>query len=638
MKKQALLLLFLLGLANALWGSDLQVPARFQLTWVRFKGVKHVSEKKLAATLAAKIPPLWKIWQRGPTLSAIDLEDDRIRIQQFYEQHGYYHSQVNMTTDISRPATSVQDASDEQAHARLPQVKVTFEVTEGDPIIVTAIEVGIDKTIDRWDEKQLREILALKTGRVFTAADYEASKKQAARFLGVRGHPFATVTGKATIDTTKNQAVAIYTIEAGPLCRFGSVDIDQADNAVAQKTIRRALTIRENAIYNVAEIEKSRENLLKLNVFRLVIFKPAGPPETEGGKVPIVLELESNSRHSVTAGIGYGTEDKLRLQGAWTYRNALGHAGNSSLEAKYSDLIESLTLNFDQPYLWDDKNRLFVTSGYEKEKFTSYTNRKILAKAGIARNLRDKVTGQLGYGLEYNDVQNIDLIAFDPDELEAFEERNKYLISAVFSQVVRDTRSNKLNPREGSLLAGSIEWASRAFGSELQYVKPAVEGRVYVPFVEKLIGSGRLRLESIQEIEQSDFIPINKRLFLGGSNTVRGYGFQEVPPLDAAGNPIGGRTALNANLELRFPVYQDFFGAVFMDAGLIDTEPFSLSVSDTWYSCGLGLRYDTIVGPLRLDFGYKLNPPTGTDIGDTDNPDDMVGDRWRIHFSIGQAF
>ena len=169
-------------------------------------------------------------------------------------------------------------------------------------------------------------------------------------------------------------------------------------------------------------------------------------------------------------------------------------------------------------------------------------------------------------------------------------------------------------------------------------MQPAVEGRIYYPFLENLIGSGRLRLETIQETETSEFIPINKRLFLGGSNTVRGYGFQEVPPLDAAGNPIGGRTALNTNLEMRYPIYEELSGVIFLDTGLIDLQPFSLSLSDTRYSCGLGIRYDTIVGPLRVDFGYNLNPPTGADIGDTDNPDEVVGKRWQIYFSIGQAF
>ena len=638
MRKYVFLLALLIGPVEHASADAEAVPPRFELSWVRFAGVKNVSEKELAKTLAAQVPPLWKFWLKGPTLTPIDLEDDRIRIQRFYQKWGYYHTEVDVLTDVRQAPSSGDHQPKEPGAASSPKVKVTFKISEGKPIIIDAIQVRTKSTVDAWDETEVLGELPIQIGQVFNVADYEAAKKKVARYLGIRGHPFAEVAGQVTIDTVQDQATVIIKVEAGPLCRFGPVDIDQRDNAVALKTVRRALTIKENEIYNVATVEKSRENLLKLNVFRLVIFKPEGPPDTEGGKVPIVLQLGSKTRHSVQAGVGYGTEDKLRLQAAWTYRNVLGHAGNSTLEAKYSDLIESLRLNFQQPYWLDDKTKLNVTSGYEKEKFTSYTNRKILANAGISRNLWEKVTGQLGYGLEYNDVENIDLVAFDPEDLETFEERNQYLISAIFSQLVRDTRKNKLNPDQGSLLAGSFEWASRAFGSELQYIKPAVEGRIYYPLIENLIGSGRLRMETIQEIETSQFIPINKRLFLGGSNTVRGYGFQEVPPLDAAGNPIGGRTALNANLELRFPVYKEFSGVVFLDSGLIDPDPFTLKLSDTWYTSGVGIRYETIIGPLRVDFGYKLNPPTGADIGDTDNPDERVGDRWRIHFSIGQAF
>ncbi|MFZ1954967.1 MAG: BamA/TamA family outer membrane protein, partial [Desulfobacterales bacterium] len=75
-----------------------------------------------------------------------------------------------------------------------------------------------------------------------------------------------------------------------------------------------------------------------------------------------------------------------------------------------------------------------------------------------------------------------------------------------------------------------------------------------------------------------------------------------------------------------------------VDSGLLGLDPFQLEFSDMRYTCGVGLRYDTVIGPIRLDFGYKLNPPTGKDIGDVTRPDDIVGDRWRFYVNIGQAF
>ena len=119
---------------------------------------------------------------------------------------------------------------------------------------------------------------------------------------------------------------------------------------------------------------------------------------------------------------------------------------------------------------------------------------------------------------------------------------------------------------------------------------------------------------------------------------MRGYAFQELPPLDPNGKPLGGQTALNANIELRYPIYKELRGVAFVDMGQVDPEAFSLNLSEMRYSCGLGLRYNTPVGPIRLDVGYNLNPPTGKDTGDLSRPDEVVGDRWRIYLSIGQAF
>ena len=151
--------------------------------------------------------------------------------------------------------------------------------------------------------------------------------------------------------------------------------------------------------------------------------------------------------------------------------------------------------------------------------------------------------------------------------------------------------------------------------------------------------AGRIRGEVIQETEDSQSIPIFKRLFLGGTNTVRGYGYQKLGPLDPNGNPLGGQTAISGNLELRFPVYKKFSGVVFSDMGHVDLDPFSVDSGEMRFTCGAGIRYNTIIGPVRLDFGYKINPPVLGDVTvNTPTPNEEVEDRWKIHFSIGQAF
>ena len=150
--------------------------------------------------------------------------------------------------------------------------------------------------------------------------------------------------------------------------------------------------------------------------------------------------------------------------------------------------------------------------------------------------------------------------------------------------------------------------------------------------------AGRFRFEVIQETEDTDTIPIFKRLFLGGTNTVRGYGFQKLGPLDPNGKPLGGQTSLLGNLELRYPIYKKLSGVAFLDAGHVNRDPIEIDPDDLRFTGGAGLRYNTAIGPVRIDFGYKLNPPTLGDVATTTTPDEDTEDRWKIHFSIGQTF
>ena len=171
MRKYALLLALLIGHIEFASAGVEPIPPRFVLTWVRFVGVKHVSEKELAKKLEARVPPLWKFWLKSPTLDAVDLEDDRIRIQRYYQENGYYHTEVEILTQISQPAALKDRQPDEQSTAGLPRVSVTFKITEGKPVIVSAIRVEIQRVIDGWDETEVLGVLPLQIGRVFNGAE-----------------------------------------------------------------------------------------------------------------------------------------------------------------------------------------------------------------------------------------------------------------------------------------------------------------------------------------------------------------------------------------------------------------------------------------------------------------------------------
>jgi outer membrane protein insertion porin family len=128
-------------------------------------------------------------------------------------------------------------------------------------------------------------------------------------------------------------------------------------------------------------------------------------------------------------------------------------------------------------------------------------------------------------------------------------------------------------------------------------------------------------------------VPFFKRYFLGGATSMRGWGRYEVSPLTVTGQPIGGLTAFNFSTELRVPIWQNLSGVLFLDGGNVWSDPWDFNLNQLVYDAGPGLRYNTPIGPLRFDFGYQLKRIPGLLVNGEPEPR-----RFRVHFSIGQAF
>jgi outer membrane translocation and assembly module TamA len=139
--------------------------------------------------------------------------------------------------------------------------------------------------------------------------------------------------------------------------------------------------------------------------------------------------------------------------------------------------------------------------------------------------------------------------------------------------------------------------------------------------------AARLRLGTVQPYggDSADAVPLPERFYTGGGSSVRGFSHWRLGPRRADGRAVGGASVLETSLELRFPIRGALGGVTFVDAGQVDLDPWGWKLQDLTYSVGAGLRYDTPLGPIRLDLAYPLNPP------------EEAGTTW-FHFSIGQAF
>jgi len=183
-----------------------------------------------------------------------------------------------------------------------------------------------------------------------------------------------------------------------------------------------------------------------------------------------------------------------------------------------------------------------------------------------------------------------------------------------------------IDPTSGTWLDLSLEPSLGAIGSQVDYLKAVIEGRGYQRVLFAVLAL-RLRLGTLEPIGgmPDQDVPVVKRFYSGGSHSVRGFAFQRLGPLDEGDEPLGGLTLAEGSLELRFPIWRDFGGVFFADAGQVELEPSRLRSDAFLYSAGAGLRYHTPIGSLRVDFGFPLNRPSGVD-------------RYQLHLSVGGAF
>ncbi|MBN1275965.1 MAG: hypothetical protein JXA35_00635, partial [Deltaproteobacteria bacterium] len=285
-----------------------ELPPQFRVYKISFKGVASVSRGELAKTLITQTPPAWKFWQARPVIAQSDINDDLLRIKQFYRDHGYYHSQAVVETrkisgaesaDQEQPSSADMKKRDYENDApdfRLPMYEVIFIVDEGAPVLIGSVDIKLKPDITASDLREpLTDLLNLKQGQIFVLADYQEAKQVLQKSLGNRGNPKAIIKGRVFVNTRDNTADIVFEIDPGPLCVFGEVSVSGNDGYVNDVIMDRAITVKEGKEYITAEIEETQRNLYNLDVFRMTLIKP-GDLDHENKSIPIRIEVSPRKR------------------------------------------------------------------------------------------------------------------------------------------------------------------------------------------------------------------------------------------------------------------------------------------------------------------------------------------------------
>ena len=572
-----------------------------------FKGFDNLSESEAREVMETKGGGALGL-DKSSVYDPVVLARDEINLTKVYQEHGFFHANIS--------AKTVKNRSDST-------VTITITAHENDPVKISEILLIFDTELEKilWDHL-LREKIPLHKGEQFELSAYKKAKSVIGRTLSNEAHPQNRVDGQVRVYPDKLKAQVVLKISPGPRLLFGPVTI-KGNKGVPTKYIEREITFAHGEPFSLRQIDKTQSTLLDSGFFVNVSLTPRFDM-VKDSRVPMEVLVSERKSHSLRLGLGYGTEDLFRFRILQINRNLAGWGDTLTFEGKMSAIYEGLVGRWNIPFVFGPQTQLLLSGGVEQRETEAYINRRHFFRPMALSRKTGVWAWNIGYNVETDRMLDLKSHVSDPDY-----ENQTFFISSIPFGVGIDTRDSMLDPTKGTHIYLDVEVSSEVMGSELSFVRPVLS----VSHIVSLAGLAKdLRLAArakggmVSPLQGNQKIPLVKRFLTGGADSVRGYPYQKLGPLDDQGKPLGGEVMLQGNLELRFPLWQALGGVVFLDAGNV-YENLDSDLVTLRYTTGVGLRYNTPVGPLRVDLGYQLNPPS-----------DAPFDRWEIYFSVGQAF
>ena len=597
------------------------------------KGIHAVDPALLKAVLATREDPKLPLlnvrlpWTKQRNFFDRNRFDaDLKRVEAFYADRGYPDARV---TGFDVKLNDKHDAVD-----------VTITVTEGEPVRIVSVDlVGFDM-IPPGHFATLQREVPLHIGDPRDRQAVLAARDLALNELRDHGYPYSRVTSEEKDSPDGKQATITLIAEPGPLANFGTIEIT-GNASVSDTVIRRQLRYKPGDLYQRSALQETQRRLYGMALFQFVNVEALNTDAQEADVKTRITVVEGKHQR-VNMGVGYGTEENARVDAEYHHVNFLGGARTAGVHGRWSSKDRGLRMDINQPYFFQPT---FSLNG-EGQRWYTYTPayKSVITGGKIA--LTQQISTRSSWTISMSSARTstsillspaeapllyVDLIALGLDPTTGTQEGT---LSAFGLDWQRTTTDNALDARHGYQIAVHAEQAGRLLPGTFNYSSISSDARYFVPIGKRFVVANRLLLGNIRPAGYDPAqVPFSKKYFLGGATSLRGWGRYEVSPLGGSGLPIGGDTMFSFSSEARAMLRGKLGGVLFLDTGNVWTDFREVDFGDIRYAVGAGLRYQTPVGPIRLDYGYQLNPIPGLQV----NGAPQIR-QWRVHFSIGQAF
>jgi outer membrane protein insertion porin family len=562
-------------------------------------GNENFSDKKIKKTIASSEKGWLSFITDSGLMDKEKLEQDATRITAFYHNQGFVEAKIGEPEIVQR---------ENWFH-------VYFNIAEGPRYKCGSIELSGDLIVD---EAELRRMIRVDKQEYFSRKVLREDVLRITDFYADKGYAFAEVNPRTSRNLADKTVDLNFQINKEQLVTINRINVT-GNTRTRDKVIRREILLKEGGLFNATQLKESNQKLARLEFFEDVNISPE--PGLDDSQLNLNVEVKEKPTGKFSIGGGYSTVDKMTFMGEVSENNLFGRGQKLALQANISGTASKYNLSFTEPHLLDSKLLLsFSLYNWDRE-YDDYTKDSKGGSVHFGYPLWEKWRLNTGFG--YDDTDLTDL-AENPSEPVLQSQANPVTIS-IKTTLHRDTRNRLYGASKGSRNSLSMKYAGGILGGDNSFTKVEASTGWYFPVTQNTTFHPKLSAGYIAGNSEG-YLPVFEKFYLGGLSSIRSFDNGQISPIED-GERVGGDKMWYANFEYIFPIAktQGLSGVIFYDIGNVYATDESWQLSDYKHSTGAGIRWMSPIGPLRLEWGYNLDPELDED---TKN--------WE--FSIGGAF
>ncbi len=587
---------------------------------IEFRGNTQYDDDTLRDMMQTSEKSLLSLFTSSGVLHRKKLEFDIYTLTSFYHNNGFINAKLGEPKILF----------DEE----LDGLRIIIEVAEGPRFGVG--DVSLQGDLIR-PEEELLSVIEIDEEEIFSREVMRNDIKALRELYVDEGYAYADVTPRTRDSEDEKLVDVVYRMSKGSKVRFERINII-GNTITRDKVIRRELKAVEGEYYSGGALQRSKENLDRLGFFEEAEI------ETQKGSRDDLMVLNVKVKEQPTGtfsvGAGFSSQDNVFAMFEVSQDNLFGRGQQLRASTKLSDLTTQFTIDFTEPWLfdtrlsghfqiykWKQEYEDYEYEGYDFEEYDRDSRGLVLGLGYPIDRIDEYTRGTISYSYDNSDIGNVpEYAAAEWQDMEG-----KNVTSSITVGIHRDSRNKPWNTSKGSYNSLSFEWAGRFLGGDVAFNKILASSAWYFPMPKDTVFLARGNWGYMAE-SSAGRIPVYQKFRLGGINTVRGFEYQELSPrakveyyrpgdLDADGfaggkklytryDPVGGQRMMYYNLEYRFPLFKKmgFVGLVFFDCGNVFTDDEHYTFSGIRKSAGLGIRWKSPMGPLRVEWGKNLDP------------------------------